>query len=300
MALVLMAASSVSRAVESTAKVHAWWDPAWRPEGWVKGKRFCGHHPVLRVVSPGEEESITLFFKTIGMLCVLWTILWYLSAALTHVFVTPRLPRSSVERENSTVYVSQKFVAELKCLVVAALANVAVVHMWGQAGSDVYEPNVQAELAGDFFLSFEIVDLVLGSLHGFLTQLYVLHHVLHIVLGLIIRGNCTLGFPAAVLMSQETSSVFLNFYLLMRFRSAHWSVTRSRDLFALSFGVWRIFLNTYGTLHFVRNYRDFMDPDVVEWQMHVMAVVLVLAMVLQWYWGYEIVRSAIKSQKKSD
>lgn len=53
--------------------------------------------------------------------------------------------------------------------------------------------NDAAEIAGAYFTSFEIVDLVLGSLHGLMDKEYIIHHVLHIVLGVLIRGLCSLA-----------------------------------------------------------------------------------------------------------
>ena len=58
---------------------------------------------------------------------------------------------------------------------------------------DETSQNAAAEIAGNFFTSFEIVDLVLGSLHGLMDKEYVIHHLLHIVLGILIRGLCSLA-----------------------------------------------------------------------------------------------------------
>lgn len=278
------------------------WDTVVVPDAsWKPPMRWCSRHawfPFIRPLQPGDEESLEDFFVLLLKWMGLFVIQWYVFAGLVHVFLMPRLPTSTKKHENNTVYVSQKFVAEIKSIVVSVLANIGVFQMWGQAGADVFVPNAYAELAGVIFTCFEVVDLVLGGFHGFMDRLYIAHHTIHIGLGLIIRGNCTLCFPAAILMSQETSSIFLNYYLLMRHRVDHWSVGVSQKLFALAFFCWRNGINTYGTYHYVRHYAFYLDETVVEWQMHFMAVLLVLACILQWYWGVEIVKSALGLKKK--
>jgi len=312
------------------------WSTMPKPDAvWKPPMVFCARAswmPWSSATDESTEDFFVLLLKWMGV----WFVLWYVFAGLVHVFVMPRLPESSKPHENKTVYVSQKFVAEIKSVAVSLLANVGVFQMWGQAGVDLYAPNVYAEFAGILFTSFEGVDLVLGSLHGFMDAVYVAHHAIHIALGLIIRGNCTLGFPAAILMSQdafcapsesrlplkvqttalvyqalatsntippqETSSVFLNYYLMTRNRVAHWSVGAAQKLFALAFFAWRLGLNTYGTVHFVRYYRDDLygglySTAVVPWQMHAMAALLVAACILQWYWGAEIVKMALRPPK---
>jgi len=256
--------------------------------------RFCGHTPGLQSCPDYTEETTVDFLLYFSKICSFFVVLWYATTAVVHVTLMKVLPHSSKPHENSSVYVAQKFVAEFKCIIVSILANMAVWHMLGQPGHEIYGPNIEAEMAGIVFVSFEVTDLVLGSLHGFMDRMYVVHHVMHIVLGLIIRCNCILGYTTAILASQETSSCFLNYYLLMRHRSSHWSVALSRNLFAVAFSIWRMGLNTYGTAYFLRYYVPFMPPMVSPWQLHTMAVVLVLATSLQWFWGYEIIRLALR------
>ena len=137
-------------------------------------------------------------------------------------------------------------------------------------------------------------------MYGFLDNEHIVHHVIHIVLGLIIRGKCGPAFTAAILMAQETSGIFLNYFLLMRYRApSHWSVLGAQALFALAFFIWRLGLGTWGTLAY---WRDF--PPAPSAYSHNLAitlgVALVLATVLQWYWGIFIVRSVKRALTPSD
>ena len=97
-------------------------------------------------------------------------------------------------------------------------------------------------------------------------------------------------------LTQETSGIFLNYFLLMRNRIPnHWSVSLSFILFAIAFFCYRIVLGTYGTWHYVVNYSDLLPSTVPRWQGHLIAVVLVLASVLQWYWSWHIIRRVQKT-----
>lgn len=95
--------------------------------GW-QGYQHCGRHPYA-FTSHNDVETWTELFVMMGRMCLIWVILWYVSLALTHVLVLPLLPRSKYDRENTTVYVSQKFVATAKALLVSYWANVSVYQL---------------------------------------------------------------------------------------------------------------------------------------------------------------------------
>ena len=74
------------------------------------------------------------------------------------------------------------------------------------------------------------------------------------------RASC---IPCAPSTAQETSGIFLNYFLLMRHRTPdHWSVKGAFVLFVLCFFVYRITLGTYGTYHYVRHYRNHLPAQV--------------------------------------
>ena len=96
-------------------------------KGW-QGYGFCGHHPYA-FTTHNPLETWTELLIMMGWLCLMWIILWYVSLVLTQRFVLPLLPRSKNERENKIVYVSQKFVATAKAILVSFWANKAVYQM---------------------------------------------------------------------------------------------------------------------------------------------------------------------------
>lgn len=64
-------------------------------------------------------------------------------------------------------------------------------------------------------------------------------------------------------------------------------------LFAAAFFVYRIGLGTFGTYFYVRYYNEYLPSTVPSWQGHLIAVVIVLASLLQWYWGWVIAGKVI-------
>ena len=171
------------------------------------------------------------------------------------------------------------------------------------------------------------------------------------VVAWVIRYNCVAPFATAALLCQETSSVFLNYFLapartheraprrgarpraltrtptaqLFRNRTRHWSNTAAFLAFALNFLVFRIGaratrtsveiiyahiharvvpartgIGTFTSYHFLRHFRDALPPAVMA-SMHLLACCLVVATVLQWYWGFAIVKMATGTKgKKKD
>merc|ERR1712137_1043694 len=111
----------------------------------------------------------------------------------------------------------------------------SILAVWSRSVEDRFGPCPASEVAGVLFTAFKLADLLLGSIHGMLDTVYLVHHSLHITLGLIIRGNCHPCLVAGILMAQETSGFFLNYFLLMRNRTKHWSLVLAFLCFALCF-----------------------------------------------------------------
>ena len=178
--------------------------------------------------------------------------------------------------ENRGVYVGQKLAATLKVLVVASLANAQLWYTWRGGRFPTGWACGGSELAGVVFTAFEVADLLLGGIHGMMDAVYLVHHGLHIVLGLVLAANCMYCFTAAVLMSQETSTLFLNYVLLIRNRArAHWSFAPAFVAFAGCFFLWRLVLNSFGTAHFLYHKGSADATGVPDWLANVTAVVLI-------------------------
>ena len=257
----------------------------WPPNPWgVECGSGSGHLRFFATPSDSFSDSVALLLQWTG----LWILVWYSCACIAWIFLMHRLPPSSKAHENRAVYVGQKLAGTLKVLAVAALANAGLAEGWRLPPAEQFGGSLLGELAGVIFTSFELCDLLLAGAHRFLDAEHVFHHVVHIVLGLVIRGNCGPTFTACVLLAQETSGIFqghthgalphrapctrctadpvhhvrgtgifLNYFLLMRHRAPdHPSVPLSFACFALAFFFYRLLLGTYATLHYAMHYRD--------------------------------------------
>ena len=247
----------------------------------------CGRLPY-----PGfstASETLPNIVQQILTVAVAWAIVWYVCAAVA-MFLEPRLPTSSKPWENQAVYVGQKLAATVKVVLIASLSNIALVTQFDDPLDEQFAGGSNAETAGILFTSFELADLVLCSAHRFIGAEDVVHHLIHIVLGFFIRANCAPCYNASILMAQETSSLFLNYYLLLRHRSPDApSVKILFVVFAACFAVWRLGIGTVGTVYYLRH-ADHLPPDFSALAARCIGGILVGASVLQWYWGVAIVR----------
>jgi len=224
-----------------------------------------------------------------------WCALWLLCGGIAALFLMPLLPRSTKAHENHPCYVGQKLAIYVKVLLVGGLANIVLYDLRGLPAASIYGSYAPIEVAGVVFTASEIADLVMSGCFGFLDAEHIVHHIIHIILGLLIRGECAPAFIAAVLMAQETSGLFLNYYLLMRHRApTHPTVVLSQALFAVAFFIWRLGIGTYGTYHFLVHAGTHLPPAFPGWKAVSLGTALVAASVLQWYWGVFIVKSVAR------
>ena len=226
---------------------------------------------------------------------VAWCALWLACGGFAAVFLMPLLPRSTKAHENHPCYVGQKLAIYVKVVLVGGLANVVLYDLHGLPAETSYNGYRPIEIAGVLFAASEISDLVMSGCFGFLDMEHIVHHLIHIILGLLIRGECAPAYTAAVLMAQETSGLFLNYYLLMRHRApSHPTVVLAQALFAVAFFIWRLGIGTYGTYDFLVQARDHLPPAFPAWKATALGTALVAASALQWYWGVFIVKSVAR------
>jgi len=268
----------------------------------------CGlYFPFNTVGQAGGEERLDELVFLILRLTVAWICVWYGCALMAKFMIGNGLLRKSAYAdENRAVAVGQSIAMQIKCIILSSLANITLMRIWWPPLDTGFECHAGSEITGVIFISAEIADLICGTIHGLLGGIDIFHHTMHIWMGLFWRGNCAGQLYGALLLAQETSGVFLNYYLLMRNRLGnHWSVLPSFGMFFISFVVYRLGLNTYGTVHYLLHYRQHMPSRVSEWQAHVVAVCTVSGAILQWYWGGMIVQKAYaqlfgKKQKVGD
>ena len=251
----------------------------------------CGAVPYFETSAGDPPAELYALF---GRYTVYWGVLWLACGGFAKAFIMPRLPHSTKPHENSSMYIGQKIVTTFKNALIAALANLA---MYSIITADSWSRDLEfggyplIEVSGVLFTSFETADLVLCLVFRFLDTEMVVHHLIHIFLGLLIRGNCAPALTASILMAQETSGVPLNYYLALRHRMPeHRSIIPAQSLFAMCFFAWRLLIGTYGTVHYVLYAAEFLPPAFPSMQARALGVALVLASVLQWYWGVAIIK----------
>ena len=265
--------------------------PAYPDALYVAGGK-CGDVPYFDTETDSPMEVLML----LGRFIVAWCIVWLACGLFAKAVLMPRIPASTKPRENSAFYVGQKLAAEIKVVLVAGIANVAIYKLW------TYEPwsrDVEfggyplIEVAGVLFTSFETADLILCVAFGFLDKEHIIHHIIHIALGLLIRINCAPALTASILTAQETSGFFLNYYLLMRYRNPK-GVLKAQALFALSFFVWRLLIGPAGTIHYLTYSADHLPTAFPSGAAQLLGGALVLASVLQFYWGWAIIKMVLR------
>lgn len=250
---------------------------------------WCGRH----WSQPTADESLASVLLLLAAYTLLWAAVWLACVGVAAV-AAPLLPASSRAHENTASYVGQKLAATLKSALVAGLSNTALVEMALRPSPPL--PHLYTELAGVYVTSFEAADTLLLAAFGHLDRLYLAHHAIHGALGVLIRASCGPQFTATALMAQETSGVFLNYYLLMRHRRRDWTVRLAQRLFVLSFFAWRIGLGTYATLDFcllgMGGAWSALPPGVpYRGAAHAaLGLGLVASSAMQWSWARSIVR----------
>jgi hypothetical protein len=146
---------------------------------------------------------------------------------------------------------------------------------------------------GQSFTIRMVVDLVLQFCHGVLTVQETIHHVIFLSAGCIIRSNCIMPLNAAVLMSQEASTPFLNYYLFFRFRYPFSEdVNMAKFLFGVFFLIFRLVLNTLGVCIFLRQWLSpspAMPKSMPVWEQNYMVFLMLAGAALQMYFAFRIV-----------
>mmetsp|Transcript_46278 Transcript_46278/g.85008 ORF Transcript_46278/g.85008 Transcript_46278/m.85008 type:complete len:247 (+) Transcript_46278:228-968(+) len=212
-----------------------------------------------------------------------------------------RYPRSPKNHENERYWCTRQMTGLLHAVIVSLLALPTLFYLifaprhqryeiahdltWCSGSPDQEIFNILVAAAGLAFTTFTVSDLVVCSIHGLMTPDYVVHHVVFITAGCIIRGNCMLPFQSSVLMAMEVSTPFLNYLQLIRNRGAAFEkpLRINGILFMLSFVVFRLILNTYGAIDLLFNIAYAMR-EAPAWQGWFLVVAITVGMLLQFYW----------------
>ena len=227
-----------------------------------------------------HEEGILPLAWLLGYWTSVWSLFFFFTHFLCTTLLLPRLPPSS----ETCFFSSQKVAAGCKSILVGTLANAGLVSLL--TGSSFFG-NRLAELAGVHFTCFELSDLAISFPRLRVEER--VHHLVHIFMGILIMDRCGPALTANLLLAQETSGIFLNYYLLLRNRlPSHWTVRVSKKLFGTCFLLWRLGLGTFATLQFWSQPR----ASLFFWTL---GTCLCIGSGLQWYWGVKIVKMGRRS-----
>jgi len=251
------------------------------------------------------------------VLALFWIGVWYAGAWATR-WRSPSWALSSVESENSPHWGACTVMSTVNALVCTFVGFPCAVvllmqpeTLWFHAApqSLCYDATggiVQAAVAlgGQSFAVRIAIDFVLQQIHGLLTLEEAIHHCIFFSTGCLMRWYCMMPLNGAILMSMETSTPFLNYYLFFKSRYAYSAdVNMAKLIFGVLFFIFRMIFNTFGAFVFIQRYyssRLVMPVEMPRWQQHCMVVVMVAGAGLQLYWGTKIMLSLARRAKPSN
>lgn len=258
-------------------------------------------------------ESAPTGLSELGAEVAAWSLFWVVSfyiLAFSYPWWSARFLTSSQKKhENERYWCTRNVIGIFHAVLVAALSLPAAFALIGAPDHQRFPASLDlawcppskdhdlsqlksayewVALGGLAFTTFTLTDLVLSSIHGLADTAYVVHHIAFATAGLIIRSHCMLPFNAALLLGMEASTPFLNYVILVRNRGDAYknSVVCCGILFLLTYLVFRIFLNGYGTfVLWIALIDGVATPAwVPAWQGWMMGVAITVGAVLQLFW----------------
>lgn len=147
---------------------------------------------------------------------------------------------------------------------------------------------------GAWFSCFLAVDCCLLLIHRLGGKELYMHHAIFIIgTGLWIR-HCCASLTLCLLVSQEISSPALNLFTLCRaYKGTNSTWTQGFFvIFAVFFFIFRVFVNTFGTVHFccevIHGFWGTQALRMARWEGASMALILLCAWALQVHWARKI------------
>jgi len=257
------------------------------------------HGPLLsRCAYFGDSDTPQQYAVVTGKLAVMWFVVYVACILLAKILISMGLKPSTEQVENTASKLGQRFAAIIKAFVVSGIAVTALLTHYRNLGPEDWTLcHTSTEVAGDFFTSYEIMELIVAGLfQGLLTIDFLIHHIIHITMGLLIRYNCFVGFYGDVLMAQELSSPFMMMFFICRGRYGESNpVTAvSLVLFVVNFFIWRVCLGTFGAVHWVVYHGERTPPHVPMWCSQLVCFLMVGGAMLQMYWFKSLVTKLMK------
>lgn len=247
-----------------------------------------------------------------------WIILFFLIRHIQHIWLQ-RFPRSDFSRENDENWCARNVLGMIHATLISVVSVPVMVvlltappivqfgatpHLgtckithdmpwslasWTAAGESV-------AMAGMAFTTFTVADVFVSSAYRINSWEYCLHHTVYVAAGLLMRSNCMLPLTASILLSMETSTPFVNYYMLMvhRDRAKYYnSLTAAGIIFLVLFLTFRIVLNTYGAVYLCLNFDVAVPPWVPDWQLWLIIGAVIIGAIVQYVWLFPVMRQAV-------
>lgn len=251
---------------------------------------------------------------------VAWTLGWLLLFYLL-AWTFPRwmasYPPSTKKHENDRYWCARNAIGILHAVLVCILSvpGLAVLIVAPDYAQFAYSTNIaqcwidtgdaaewgrwyySVALSGLAFTAFTISDVIVSLIHRESIEadaaLFV-HHAAFVAAGILIRSNCMVPFNSAVLMSMEVSTPFLNYLFIVRHRGDNFKVSTMLcgSMFFLTYVIFRLILNTYGTVLLWINSAPVMSgspvkimpPSVASWQVWFLLAAVTVGSIVQFFW----------------
>ena len=261
----------------------------------------CAGFPHFAASPTGHLDMwIEVLRYTIG-----WAVFFYTVAGAVALLERAglALQPSTKAHENSVFLLAQAVGCTTKSLIVSLMGIHVVWGHWDEPAQAHFAGSVVgsdlAFMAGMLFGSFEVMDVATSFLHNMLSAVQLTHHSVHIGIGCIMMYNCGPHFLTAVLLAQDFSSVFLNPYLVFRYRYPnHPAVVALYAVFAVAFVVVRIVLGTWGTYYYINHYQEHLvgvDARLFpEWQAHLLAAAIATGSMMQFAFFCQVISNALR------
>ena len=204
---------------------------------------------------------------------VIFLVTYILSKTLPAAQITTRIGSSTRTVDDRPEFFSQNIVAICKSLYVAVMSNRMLLSETSSDPSTVVS----------WFVAFEMADFLFLWHHSRLSAEMMFHHIVYMSLGVCHLSTRPCDSTTLLLLAQETSSVPLNVYLLVRNRGLLKLESASFVLFALLFVGYRLGLGGIAL---------FVSPMPYT-------LVLAIGYALQWRWACMITKTALRYERRT-
>ncbi|CAE8651817.1 unnamed protein product [Polarella glacialis] len=270
----------------------------------------------LAEVSGPSIEGISTLVLSFACWTAFWTGLFYALSATADRWMRG-VPASTKAHENDKYWCARNLIGGIHATFVAMLTVPACIALLTAPSSSRFahsrylgscpaDPGMELDdvegwsvvfqgvaLAGLAFTSFTFADLGISLVHGLATADFIVHHIVFVSAGMIIRGWCVLPFNAAMLLAMEVSTPSLNYLVFFRHRGEAYesAVKKHGIVFVVLYIIFRLGVNSYGAVLLWIHRKDAVPGVIPEWQVWFLLSAVSAGVAVQIFWFPAIVRT---------